>query len=250
MTAIAGERVDLTRWAISAAVVLGLHAVGAAMLLQWHEPIGFGDKSAAIVVDLSPYTTPPSDTKDDIAPGPMQQQAEPAPAPPKIEPQVEPKVEPKVEVPPAPVPPVAALPPPEAVAPPLPPIRPPEPKPHAARPAERAPAPATTAPPREHAASAAEVASWHSRIVAQIERHKAYPEAARPRAEKGVVQIAFSLNRQGHVIANHIARASGYAELDQAALATVARAQPFPTPPVGMPGATFHFTVPIAFSVR
>ncbi len=237
----------LRLWLASSALVLGLHAAGAALLVTWRDPVEIGEPSSAIVVDLAPFATPPSDSANDIAPGPRRQESDaPPPAPQKVERHDDEKV----EVPPAPVPPVAVLPPPEAVKPPPMPVNPPERKAHAAKPTERPPAPATTAPPREHAASAAEVSSWHSRIMAQIERHKAYPETARLRDEKGAVQIAFSLDRQGRVIANRIARASGYAELDQAALATIARAQPFPPPPAGMPGASFNFTVPIRFSIR
>src|SRR6202030_3238266 len=63
MNAIAAARSDLTRWAASAVVVLGLHALGAATLLAWHDPIGVGDESSAIVVDLTPYA-PPSESTD------------------------------------------------------------------------------------------------------------------------------------------------------------------------------------------
>jgi len=224
---------NLRLWLASGAAVLGLHAAGAALLVTWHDPVAIGEPSSAIVVDLAPFTTPPSDSVEDITPGPKQQEiAAPPPQPPKEEK----SEDEKVDVPPAPVPSVAALPPPEPVERPTPPPAP--------------PVPATTAPPRQHVASAAEVASWHRRIVVEIERHKAYPAAARLHREKGVVEIAFSLDRQGRVIARHIARASGYDALDEAAVATVARAQPFPPPPDAMPGDSFNFTVPIQFSIR
>lgn len=257
MTAVAAARGDLTRWLASAAVVLGLHAAGVAALLAWHDPLGIADEGSAVVVDLAPYA-PPSDSVEDVAPGPIQQQAA-APAPEqkaepkpdetveaKIEPKPEEKPEEKVEVPPAPVPPVAAVPPPEAVTPPPPP----EPQAQPAQPSNVPPAPVTTAPPRQHQATAAETNAWHKGIFAQIQRHKAYPAAARARGEKGVVQVAFSINRQGRLVAHRVAHASGYASLDQAAMATLEKAQPFPAPPADMPGAEFSFTVPVAFSIR
>jgi protein TonB len=224
---------NLRLWVASGAVVLGLHAAGAALLVTWHDPVAIGEPSSAIVVDLAPFTTPPSDSQEDITPGPKQQETD---APPPEPPKLEKNDDEKVDVPPAPVPPVAALPPPEPIERPVPPPAP--------------PVPATTAPPRQRIASAAEVASWHRRIVAQIERHKTYPEAARMHREKGVVEIAFSLDRQGRVTAHRIARASGYAALDEAAMATVARAQPFPPPPEAMSGDAFNFTVPVQFSIR
>ena len=254
MTAIAAARGDLTRWLASAVVVVGLHALAVAALLAWHDPLGVADDSSAVVVDLAPYA-PPSESTEDLTPGPIQQQAA-APAPPMVEPKPEETVEAKteekpeekpeekVEVPPAPVPPVAAVPPPEAVTPP------PRPEAQPMPPSNMPPAPVTTAPPRPHVASAAEVNEWHKGIFAQIQRHKDYPIAARARGEKGVVQLAFSIDREGRVTASRVARASGHAALDRAAMETLQKAQPFPPPPADMPGAEFSFTVPVAFSIR
>jgi protein TonB len=269
MTAIVAARGDLTRWLASAVVVVGLHALGVAALLAWHDPLGVADESSAVVVDLAPFA-PPSESTEDVAPGPIQQQAA-APAPEakvemkpedkpdeKIEPEPEEKIEAKTEpkpeekpeqkivVPPAPVPPVAAVPPPEAVAPPPPP----EPQAQPAPPSNIPPAPVTTAPPRQHQATAAETNEWHKGIFAQIQRNKAYPATARARGEKGVVQVAFSIDRRGRLVASRVARASGYVALDQAAMATLEKAQPFPPPPADMPGEEFSFTVPVAFSIR
>lgn len=259
MTAIAAERSHLMRWAASAVVVVGLHALGVAALLAWHDRVGVGDESPAIVIDLAPYVAP-SESTEDLAPGPLQQQAA-APAPEeKVEPKVEPKpeekvearIEPepqeKIEVPPAPVPPVAALTPPEAVEPP--PVTPPEPMVEPAPPTDTPPALATTAPPRQHHASVAETNAWHKEIVTQIESHLVYPAAAQARRQKGVVQVAFSFNRQGRVISSQIVNASGYAALDQAALETLQKAQPFPPPPANMPGDVFPFTIPLRFRIQ
>ena len=213
------------------------------------------------MVDLAPYV-PPSESTEDLPPGPTQQQAA-APAPEeKVEPKDEPKDEPKpeekvaskierepeekIEVPPAPVPPVAALAPPEAVEPP---VTPPEPVTEAAPPTDTPPAPATTAPPREHHASVAKINQWHTAIVTQINSHLAYPAAARARGQKGVVQVAFSIDRQGRVVSSRVAHASGYAALDQAALEALQKAQ-LPPPPADMPGGVFPFTIPLHFSIR
>jgi protein TonB len=262
MTAIAAARGDLTRWLASAVVVVGLHALGGAALLAWHDPLGVADESSAVVVDLTPYAAP-SESTEDVAPGPIQQQAAaPAPEakaeqkpPEKVEEKVEAKTEPKaqekpeekVEVLPAPVPPVAAVPPPEAEPPPPPP---PEPQAQPAPPSNIPPAPATTAPPRQHQATAAETNAWHKGIFAQIQRYKDYPASARARGEKGVVQVAFAIDRQGRVIASSVAQASGFASLDRAAMDTIQKAQPFPPPPVDLQGDEFKFTVPVSFSIR
>src|SRR5205823_4628639 len=137
------------------------------------------------------------------------------------------------ELPPSPAPVIAALPPPQQA------------KPERPRPKPQPPVPATTAPQRQRTASVSAVASWHSRIVALIERNKAYPPAARSRGETGVVQLAFSIDRQGRVLGSQVVHGSGHAALDQETLATVRRAQPFPPPPADLPGGKFDFTVPV-----
>jgi protein TonB len=268
MTAIAAARGDLTRWLASAVVVVGLHAAGVAALLAWHDPLGMADEGSAVVVDLTPFA-PPSESVEDVAPGPLQQRAaapapqmvepkpeekpdettEPKPAEKveaKLEPKAEEKPEEKIEVPPSPVPPVAAIPPPEAIEPPPPP----EPQAQPAPPSNIPPAPATTAPPRPHTATAAETNAWHKAIFACIQRNKDYPASARARGEKGVVQIAFSIDRQGHLISSRVALASGHELLDHAAIETIHKAQPCLPPPPDLPGEAFNFTVPVAFSIR
>jgi len=64
------DRYDPGRWAVCAAVVIGLHAAGVAMLLRHHEPV-FGDEGGpVVVVDLAPFITPPTESQQDLAPGP------------------------------------------------------------------------------------------------------------------------------------------------------------------------------------
>jgi periplasmic protein TonB len=231
------DRGELWRWTASVIVVLGLHAAAAGALMTWREPIMIGEPSNMVVVDLAPFAAASSDTTEELPPGPKQQEAE-APPPPE-EQKIEQKPDEKVDVPPAPEPPVAAVPPPEPVNPEPPkPVPPPEP-----------PAPATTAPPRARA-SQAQIRSWYSKIVTQLERHKSYPQAAQARGEAGVVELAFSIDRQGRVLSSAIVRSSGSAALDQETIATVRRAQPFPLPPAGLDDATFDFTLPVRFNIR
>ncbi len=236
MTAAALDIGELRRWVLCAAVVLGLHAAGATLLARWHEPLVGDDADTAVFVNLTPIPGAPSESPNDVAPGPLQQfetTPEPEPQPEKPEAKVEEKIEPPPPVPNAEV----ALPPPEAVKPPD--------RPKATTP----PVPATTAPPRPRPPSAA-TASWNRKIVMQIERHKGYPAAAQARHEQGVAQLAFTIDRQGKVVASRIVRTSGFALLDQETIATVRRAQPFPPPPPEVPGATFDFTIPIGFHIR
>jgi protein TonB len=237
MIDLARDAGELRRWAASAAVVLGLHGGAAALLVTWHDrAAAIGEPSDAIAVDLSPFATAPSDTVEDVAPGPKQQEAEAAPPPEQQ--QVEKPPEEKIEVPPTPEPAVAAVPPPEPEK-----QEPPKPTPEP-------PAPATTAPPKAHA-SQAEIRTWYGQIATQIERtKKAYPRAAQARDEKGVVHLAFSLDRTGRVVSSRVERSSGHAALDEEALAALRRAEPFPVPPADLDGASFDFRLPYGFNIR
>jgi protein TonB len=236
MTAAQLDRPDLRVWIAGGALALALHASFALKLVQWHDPVPGDDGSEAVLIDLAPVADVPSmQTPDDLAPGPLQQEAPAIPEPPKEEPlqRSEEKVDPLPAVPNA-----------EAV------LEKPEEKPvEKSKPQEVTPAPATTAPPRPHP-SAAAVSNWHRQIAIALQRHKGYPAAAQTRGETGTATVAFTLDRQGRVTSARIVRGSAHAALDTETLATVHRASPFPHPPAGMPGASFDFVVPVQFNIR
>lgn len=83
------------------------------------------------------------------------------------------------------------------------------------------------------ASSVAAVAAWRQRVLAHLARYKVYPESARERGIRGRTGIAFTLTGSGAVASVSIASSSGAAILDQATLAMVRRAQPFPPNPAG-----------------
>ena len=58
--------------------------------------------------------------------------------------------------------------------------------------------------------------------------------------------ISFTLNANGNVLSAKVARASGTAALDKAALAAVRSASPFPPIPAGL-GSTITVSAPIRF---
>lgn len=110
------------------------------------------------------------------------------------------------------------------------------------------PAPRTTV--REIASAPRIDPSWESLLLRRLQEFKSYPLAARKRNEQGVALLAFSIDRDGHVVSRHIVRGSGYADLDAEALALVERAQPLPAFPASMTEAQLDLTVPIRFSLR
>jgi protein TonB len=232
MTVIVADSYDLRRWVLSAAVVIGLHAALVVMLTMWHERVPGDEGTEAIIVDLAPLTAPLTDSRNDLAPGPEQQQSKAA------QDVQQPEQTPQEKIQPPPPVPDAEVKLPEEVKP-------------RDKPKEEAtpPVPETTSPPRPRP-STAQIASWHRRIAQQVERHKGYPPSARARHETGTAQLAFTLDRNGKVVSSRIVRTSGSPALDQETIATVRRAQPFPPPPLNMPGHSFDFTVPIHFNIR
>lgn len=98
-------------------------------------------------------------------------------------------------------------------------------------------------------ASAAAVATYRQRVLAHLARFKVYPDQARDRGIVGRAVIAFTLSRGGQVTASSLAGSSGAAILDQATIAMLRRAVPFPAMPEGGP-TTMSFTAGIRYDLR
>jgi periplasmic protein TonB len=92
--------------------------------------------------------------------------------------------------------------------------------------------------------------SWQTLLVKQLERFKTYPGAARDRGEQGVVELAFTVDRNGHVLSRHVIASSGHPDLDAEALAVVERAQPLPAFPAGMSQSQLDVNWKLRFSLR
>ncbi len=257
-----GDDADLKRWVTAAAIVLAVHfgLMATYFLLFPHTPTG-APEMPAVIIDLAPLPVAPASPMD-VAPGPEMVEAPPPPEPEVVQP----KPEPIIELPPPAVEPLVALPEPPKEPPPPPQVKEePRPKPPEVKRVERRPpAPRTTAAPRSERATAetpsapspgavsasAAMASWRDQVVAQLQRAKRYPSGADSRREQGVVTLSFTLSRNGSVLSRNIARSSGNPELDQEALAMVARASPFPQFPPGMNQASVNLSVPVRFSLR
>jgi protein TonB len=271
---------ELRRWALCAAVVVLVHGGIAAAMVAWREPVDLAEPAAALVIHFAPVAVAPAAPETELPPGPEQVASDAAPSVPaevseekveeKLEQRVEAKVEPEdvaptrpVEEPPPQVPPA---PDPEVAVEPAP--RPQEVREQRQQPQQepRAPAPVTTAPqalPVETAPVAAApeqgqfrpsnskaVQAWQRQIMGLLERNRRYPPGAQSRRQQGVVQVSFSLDRQGRVVESRLVRSSGVAALDEEAIALVRRAQPFPALPREVPGERVDLSVPVRFSLR
>jgi protein TonB len=115
--------------------------------------------------------------------------------------------------------------------------------------------PVTVAPPPKAPAPAAMKTpaagegrdSFLGRLLAQLNRYKQYPRAARQAHIQGVVMLHFVMDAQGRVLTAEIAKSSGRPVLDHEALALVERAQPLPALPADYPTRTLDAIVPIEF---
>jgi protein TonB len=91
---------------------------------------------------------------------------------------------------------------------------------------------------------------WLGQVKSLLERNKRYPADARSRREMGTVELAFTLDRQGRVIASRIVHSSGSNTLAQGTLDLVRRTQPFPPPPAAVTGKQFDLKMPIRFNIH
>ncbi len=146
-----------------------------------------------------------------------------------------------------------ALPPPNLAVPAAVTVQPPEiiirpqtPPPVAARLAQAPPMPpAPVAAPQAAAGETRD--SYLGRLLAQLNRFKQYPRAARQAHIEGIVLLHFVMDAKGGVQSVEIARSSGRPVLDAEALALVRRAQPLPPLPADYPTRTLDAVVPVEF---
>jgi periplasmic protein TonB len=234
---------EAARWGACFALAIGFHAAGAAALFaRWTEDSNLVAGTAIVMVDLAPAAVSPNITTD-VAPGPLQQEAEP-------EPQPEKPIE-KIELPPDPkTDPVVAVTPPPKIEPPK------EKKPkqkHASlasaptRADQQADRPAAPMPGASSRNSDA-VPNWITQVSAKIQSNKRYPSEARD--DRGEALVAFFVDRQGGVHNARITRSSGSAALDRETLATVQRSQPLPPPPPEVMGAQIKLEQKIRYNGR
>jgi len=158
-------------------------------------------------------------------------------------------------------------------APPLPIARRPPPKPEQTKPVERREAkqaarssPSRAASPSQAAGASslgragangiadaggqATVSSYQAQVLAHLARHRVYPPEARSRGATGVARVQFVLGRDGRVLSAKLVGGSGERILDDAAVAMVQRASPFPAFPPSLTQARMNFGAPIRFDLR
>src|SRR5262245_8516415 len=276
---------ELYRWALAGLIVLAAHLALVATFILLRRPDSLPAGAPVVLVDLAPVPAAPAEQQLDLPQvvenTPPQPVEEVQPTPP------EPEVQPPEAQPAPPETQVAALPEPVPVEPPppvpaaevvlpMPPEKPveekieppPQPRDMPKKDAKKEQPKKKTAPPRTAAAAPTRSAApaspqqgvaarsnatdndWRSRLIAALQRSKRYPAGAQSRKEQGTAVLNFTMDRNGRVLARHIARSSGVAELDAEVMALVMRAQPLPPFPASMAQPRMTLSVPIRFSVR
>ncbi len=90
--------------------------------------------------------------------------------------------------------------------------------------------------------------SYRRALIARLESQRRYPAGSLRQHAQGTGSLLFRIDREGHLMDAKIVSGTGHAALDQAALAIVSRAAPFPPIPTGLPDE-LAITLPIAFLI-
>lgn len=168
-----GRMLSALRWIVAGLAVVGLHAGGVWLALNWPKPAeAAGDPPAAIMMELAPLAISPEAPQQEVAPGPEMVEAEDQPEPEKpvdekVKPEPTPQPPVKTEIKPPELPDVKAA---EVVLPPK--VEPPKPKPHPKK-KKQTEAPLTTAPPSLQTQRADRAAARGGAVVVDVGRELA-----------------------------------------------------------------------------
>lgn len=102
---------------------------------------------------------------------------------------------------------------------------------------------------RQSAVQGQPSAAYAARLRHHIEQFKLYPLQAKRGRIEGEVVLSFQMDRQGRVLTSRIERGSGSADIDRAALAMLADAQPLPRPPDTLTGEVLSLSFATRFSL-
>jgi protein TonB len=256
----------LLRWTAATILVTGMHIGGGALaLVNWKSEEVADETAGSVAIELAPMAVASPVDSLDLAHGPLAQEVAPtAQATKETVEEVE-KELPKVDPSPLALEPEVALPISKLIEEKKPDEQSQEALPEQQNQNQAVSAPLTTAPPHVATTTAATAAapvpgtsaipssvkaSWQKSLIRHLNRFKRYPESARSRGIQGVVEVEFTIDRGGRVVALRVVQSSGSPALDAEALATLRRANPLPAPPAQAADATFDLALPIHFRIR
>ena len=99
---------------------------------------------------------------------------------------------------------------------------------------------------KQEGGRATAISAYRGRLYSHISRKKVSPRSQRV----GTVIVRFTVGRQGELISSEVTKSSGHQILDDAAIASITRAAPFPPMPSEANDGPLVVSIPFKFSVR
>ena len=99
---------------------------------------------------------------------------------------------------------------------------------------------------KQEGGRATALSAYRGKLYSRISRKKVTPRSRRV----GTVVVRFTVGTQGELLSSEIAQSSGHQSLEDAAIASISRAAPFPPMPSEANDEPLVVSVPFKFSVR
>ena len=91
---------------------------------------------------------------------------------------------------------------------------------------------------------------YPGQVLAWLEKHRRYPARASASGLEGVAVVAITLDRRGRLLRASLVSSSGHPMLDDAAVAQVREAAPYPAAPLDSTWSRRRFEAPMTYRLR